>query len=545
VFVLLNVASYFVFQRITMPMTKLYGNNVSFTSYGALENDINQRIESEKLKIVYGEKSIDVTYSDLGLTFDSQKTFEFSNKRSLWNLPIVQLILNGAAQIRPTYDIDQAKLETVLSGLVTDVNKPAKDAVLIFPDSKEGEFTVSKSSAGQILNAKVAAEQFVGQLQTLDYTSTSVEIEPKNIAPAATEANLKNKIEEAKQVIEEPLIITNVSGKEVVKLQPERFMHMMTSIKGEIAVDPVMLEQYVKEELSPYFYTETIARRVNGGAVTEAGKAGISLDAAHAMEMISTALPDPDIRNVSLKTQKIEAPIVVDGVYPKTDEGLATLLRDFDNSKSGEYNLIVRSMKDGGIGATQDATPIIIPASTYKAFIAYAALKSIERGEMTLDTMTPHGTVRDCMYEMIHVSTDHCAISIQDHMGWAKVDKIIHDAGFVDTNINNQGFNAEKYTTALDEYRLISGLYRGTLLNKEHTNHLLELMKNQMWRDGIPAGSAPATVANKIGFYALREHDVGIVYAPKGDYVIIAMSYRGSFGEISQLARQVYQFYGN
>lgn len=545
VFIVLNVASYFIFQRVTMPMTKLYGNNVSFMSYGALENDINERLATEKLKITYSEKSITVPYSDLGITFDSDKTFAFSNDRSIWNLPLVQLILNGTAQIQPSYSIDQSRLEASLSNLVSDTNIPAKDAVLVFPDSKDGEFTITQSSVGQVMNAKVAAEQFMEELQTLDYTSTSVEIEPKIVAPAATVADLEDEIETAREVIETPLIITDANGKEAVKLHPERFMHMMTSAKGDISVDPILLEQYVEEELSTYFYTETVARRVNSGIVSDAGKSGLGLDTAHAMEMISTALPDPEVRKVSLKTRMIEAPSVIDGVYPKTGEGLATLLRDFDNSKYGEYNLIVRSMKDGGIGASQDATPVIIPASTYKAFIAYAALKSIERGEMTLDTVTPHGTVRDCMYEMIHVSTDHCAISIQDHMGWAKVDKIIRDAGFVDTKINNQDFNSEKYTTAIDEYRLISGLYRGTLLNKEHTNHLLDLMKNQIYREGIPAGSAPSIVADKIGFYALREHDVGIVYAPQGDYVIIAMSYKGSFGEISQLARQVYQFFGN
>jgi len=544
-FVLLNIASYFVFQRITMPMTRLYGNNVGFSSYSALETDINKKLANETVKVVYADKSKDLTYKDLGLTFDSERTFDFADKRTIWNIPLVQLVLNGAAQINPSYEIDKVQLETSLSSIITEVNKPAVDAELVFPDTASGEFKITKSAPGQLMNSGVAVEQFLLALQTAEYSATEIDLKPKSIAPAAVEADLEEKIEEAKKVIKSPIIITDEKGKKITTIEPVTFIHLMGSDGDQIAADPAKLQRYVHEELSQYFYTETIAKRVNGGVTTEAGKDGLGLDEGHATEMLSTALPDPDIRKIALKTQTIKAPVVTDGVYPKTDEGLAALLRDFDNSKYGEYNLIVRSMKDGGIGATQDATPVIIPASTYKAFVAYAALKSIERGEMTLDTMTPHGTVRDCMKEMIHVSTDHCSISIQDHMGWQKVDDMLRDAGFVDTHINNQGWGGEKYTTALDEYRLISGLYRGTLLNKEHTNHLLDLMKNQMWRNGIPAGSAPATVANKVGFYALRENDVGIVYAPKGDYIIIAMSNRGSFGEISQLARQVYQFFGN
>ena len=543
--IILNVASYFVFQRVTMPFTNINGQNYSFVPYATVEADVNKRLASERVTVVYGEKSADFSYKDLGLTFDSDSTFEFADQRTIWNIPLVQLMLNGTAQIKPSFQIDHSRLESSMGGLVPTLNTPAKDAELIFPFSSGGDFVITESASGQSMNPQIAAEQFLLKIQTLDYSATNVELEPKNVAPAATKAELEDKVELAKEIIKEPLVVTDEKGKEVIAIQPETFIHLMGSEGAEIKPDAKLLKRYIHEELALYFYTETIARRVDGGVLTAAGKDGVGIDEEYAQQVLTEALSDPDVRTVSLKKKTIKAPVVTDGVYPKTDEGLATLLRDFDNSKYGEYNLVVRSMKDGGIGATQDATPIIIPASTYKAFIAYAALKSIENGEMTLDTVTPHGTVRDCMYEMIHVSTDHCAISIQDYMGWDKVDDMIHDAGFVDTQINNEGFGGEKYTTALDEYRLFRGLYDGSLLNKEHTNHLLDLFKNQMWRSGIPAGSAPAVVADKVGFYALRENDVGIVYAQQGDYIIVAMSYKGSFGEISQLARQVYQFFGN
>jgi vancomycin resistance protein YoaR len=544
-FILLNTASYFVFQSVTMPGTNLYGKNYSFTPYGQLDQDVNERLKNQTITVVYGDKSAEFTYSQLGLTFDSQRTFEFADQRTIWNIPLVQLMFNGSAQITPSYQVDQAALESSLSNLIAEVDLPAKDARLVFPDSVEGEVKVTDSVAGKEMNTKVAASQFLEKIKTLDYSATSLELTDRYVAPEVSKQELEDKVALAKSLLKQPIVVTGADGKEVTKILPQTFIHLLGNDKDKLAADEQSLKQYINEELALYFYSESVARRINSGTLTAAGKDGVGLDQDHAYTALSEALVNPNKRQVSLKTKPIEAPVVVDGVYPKTDEGLATLLRDFEDSHYGEYNLIVRSLKDDRLGATQDATQIIIPASTYKAFIAYAALKSVENGEMTLDTMTPHGTLRDCMYEMIHVSTDHCAISIQDHMGWDKVDKYIHDAGFVDTIINNEGFGGEKYTSALDEYRLLRGLHDGTLLNKEHTNYLLDLMKNQMWRNGIPAGSAPATVANKVGFYALRENDVGIVYAPKGDYIIVAMSNRGSFGDISVLARQVYQFFGN
>jgi hypothetical protein len=545
IFVSLNLASFVIFRFYTMPFTKIQGRNVGLMSYSALENDVNKRLATEKVTVAYNGKTLDLTYNELGLTFDSERTFNLANKRTIWNIPLVQLAMNSSMQITPLYNVDQPKLESALSKVITEVNKPAKDAKLIFPDTATGDFKVTDAVSGQLMNTKVAAEQFLSKLETASYSATEIKLSPENVAPAASKADLEGKIEDARALLNEPITITDQKGNKITTIEPENFIRLMGSEGKEIAAEPELLKVYVHEELSEYFYTAPVTRRVNGGVLTEAGKNGIGLDEAHAIEMLKSALVDADVRQVALKSRIIKTPEVVDGVYPQTDEGLAALLRDFDDSRYGQYNLIVRQMKDGGLGASHGAIDQIIPASTYKAFIAYAALKSIERGEFTLDTMTPHGTVRDCMYEMIHVSTDHCAISIQDYMGWQKVDDLIHEAGFVNTFINNQGWGGEKYTTALDEYRLIRGLYDGALLNKEHTNHLLDLMKNQMWRNGIPAGSAPSTVANKVGFYALRENDVGIVYAPKGDYIIIAMSYKGSFGEIAQLSRQVYQYFGN
>lgn len=541
VFLELNAAAYFLFRSRTMPGVTLYGENVGIKSYAQLQSDVNNKLSTRSLTVTINDSVHSLTYTDLGISFSSTKTFGYTKKLGdFWNLPLIQIFTSNAVTIIPQYDVDQVRLESTLARYINNVDEPAQDAKLVFPDNLNTEIKIKDGAYGSILNPQIAGTQLVQALES----GSEIKIQPESVAPKVNASQLAYAKNEAKQLIDNPIVIRN-GAKKVSVIEPQVILRMLKNDGSQLAIRQARLEEYIQQELALYFYTAPVTRRINNNVVTAAGKDGIGLDEEAAYNTLSGALLDPNTTEVQLTTAALKPAEVVNGVYPKTDAGLAALIEDFDNEKRGDYNIIVHSMKKGGLGASHGGVEKIIPASTYKAFIAYAALKSVERGEMTMDTMTPHGKLKDCIYEMIHVSTDHCAISIQDHMGWKKVDNLIHEAGFTSTFINNEGFGAEKYTTALDEYRLFRGYYDGTLLNKEHTAYMIDLFKNQMWRSGIPAGSAPAVVADKVGFYALRENDVGIVYAPKGAYVIVAMSHYGTFGEISQLARRIYQFFGN
>lgn len=77
------------------------------------------------------------------------------------------------------------------------------------------------------------------------------------------------------------------------------------------------------------------------------------------------------------------------------------------------------------------------------------------------------------------------------------------------------------------------------------TDRLLGYMKRQIWRSGIPSGVPGVTVADKVGFYNGYIHDVAIVYAPKGAYILAIMSYGGSNPNMSELSKRVYNFFQN
>ena len=67
---------------------------------------------------------------------------------------------------------------------------------------------------------------------------------------------------------------------------------------------------------------------------------------------------------------------------------------------------------------------------------------------------------------------------------------------------------------------------------------LLEKMGRQLYPYGIPAGSK-GKVYDKVGFLWSYIHDTGIVYHPKGTYVLTVMTSGYSYAKIAEITRQV------
>jgi beta-lactamase class A len=146
------------------------------------------------------------------------------------------------------------------------------------------------------------------------------------------------------------------------------------------------------------------------------------------------------------------------------------------------------------------------------------------------------------MQKMILVSDNTCAWAILDLMGWNETQKQIDAAGFSYTKINNSVGGYMK-STANDLAKLLKGLYNGTLLQSSSTDYLFKLMKHQIYRSGIPAGSPGATVADKVGFLNSWNHDAAIVYAPHSTYVLVIMTTGADFTKIKELSNQIYNLY--
>lgn len=81
-------------------------------------------------------------------------------------------------------------------------------------------------------------------------------------------------------------------------------------------------------------------------------------------------------------------------------------------------------------------------------------------------------------------------------------------------------------TTARDLLTLFKALDQHTLVDSASSQAMIEVLKHQEFKDGIPAKLPPnVTVAHKTGWISSARHDSGIVYLPDGrKYVLVLLS---------------------
>jgi beta-lactamase class A len=163
-----------------------------------------------------------------------------------------------------------------------------------------------------------------------------------------------------------------------------------------------------------------------------------------------------------------------------------------------------------------------IAASTYKILAAYAMFHA--------------GNPPDCLDDMIIYSDNDCPLSYLARYGWSQLTEDARDIGAVQT-----WFDDSTHTTANDLALILWQIYDGSLLSEADNNRLLDDMKDQVFRNGIPAGIPEAEVADKVGFLDELLHDAGIIYSPKGDYILVIMTDGYSWSAIADVAAEIYE----
>lgn len=166
-------------------------------------------------------------------------------------------------------------------------------------------------------------------------------------------------------------------------------------------------------------------------------------------------------------------------------------------------------------------------------------------------------SIEDLIELMITESDNTAANMLIDYMGFDTLNKYFKKLGLNNTNIvrlmmdfDSRQAGVENYTTAQDLAFLLDRIYNNRLINKSVSRKCLEVLKRQKIRDRIPAKLPFNTiVAHKTGLERNVCHDAGIVFTPKGDFVICVLTKhnnkiaRPAKRFISRVALDVYNYY--
>lgn len=274
--------------------------------------------------------------------------------------------------------------------------------------------------------------------------------------------------------------------------------------------------------------------------------------------------PQPEPKKV------VEAPL-------KDAEWLAMVesLDKVSRSYRGRVGIYIKDLETGKTWL-YNADKLFPSASLIKVPIMAAVFEKIKLGDLTLDTqikLTRHervggsgslkwvrdGTslsVMEIIYKMITESDNTATRMLIDYVSMPYLDGAFKNLGLVHTNITPEGMSLssgrvlrENYTTPREMASLLERIYAGQLVSKESSEFMLDVLKHtksrSRLRKGLPLGWE---IGHKTGLLRKSCHDVGIVFSPRGDYVIAVLTseapnYTEAKNFISKVAKLTYKYY--
>ena len=144
-------------------------------------------------------------------------------------------------------------------------------------------------------------------------------------------------------------------------------------------------------------------------------------------------------------------------------------------------------------------------------------------------------TIENAITQMIDISSNYAAYLLNVAVSTTNVNNFIHDLGMTGSNMNS-----DSYTTVNDTVLFYEKLYKGEIVTPDASLHMLEILKNQELNDRIPKYlPSEIDIAHKTGELDTVKHDAGIVYSPKGDYIIVLMSDTDNLTHAAEVEAQI------
>lgn len=217
---------------------------------------------------------------------------------------------------------------------------------------------------------------------------------------------------------------------------------------------------------------------------------------------------------------------------------------------TGRYGIYIKNLKTGETYSSNEKE-IFKSGSLYKLWVmekVFAQLKdgvlkdtdvlseniddlnrkfAIAPEDTELTGGTIELTVKDALEQMITISHNYAALLLLDKVG---------NEG-VPTEINASGIGS-----------FFEQLYNKKVIDEDNSNKMLDLLTRQQINDRIPKLLPSGTrIAHKTADLDFFEHDGGIVFSPKGDYIIVVLSESDSpdaAGQrIAELSKAVFDYF--
>ncbi len=539
-FVLVIVGQFVYPEDRSLPFTKLDGMRVGSMT----ETDITQllidKYSNVSVKTEFAgpvkKSSHTAKTTAIGLSPDADKVFSGLESYRWWQRLIpFSLVFAGMFNNQAvTPEIDDAKFSEYAKArlkecAVAPVNAGVKidqEKVELSP-SKDGQKCNEQGFRRALLSAPIKQSGMVA------------EIPVETIKPDRTDKDVEGKLEEAKKIVNRSIKLELIDEEVAV---PRSTIASWLVFKEDpkdkkkliVDVDTKVVREYVAEMQKKIYIapSPTVIKTVDGVEVSRSGGGpGRGLNHTDTADALKKQVLDGD-GTAKATVVAIQPPATYERSYSATKNGLQAMLNDIVMDK-GDYAISVRFL-DGSVVSARGGVAYH-PASTYKLSVAYSLLLRIARDEIKwTDAATGGKNVSQCFDVMIVNSDNPCSEWFGSKIGWNTITSESRAIGMSSTNM---GFGT-KSSTVNDQTLFLMKLQNGSLLEPAERDRLLSVMKRQVYRSGIPAGTR-VSVADKVGFLDGMLHDSAIVYAPGGTYTMSIYTKGSTWGAMADAARQI------
>lgn len=490
-------------------------------------NDENKVIKTFKL-------------SDVGFRVHNDTRVNSYDYPLIWRLIPTSLVWYHLLQTseNPHYERDEKKTEEfVTEQFGTDcVIKPQNATITVKGESLQ---VVQAKDGGTCSKKNVISrlEKLEIRLDQPSVVRIPVKVEKPNISTSVAEA-LAKKIENHTE--SDVSVTVRDSSVKITKKQLYSWLvftaknDKLIASLGEKKAKPYLDKSITPKVTIPAGRT-TITTRDFAVLSTKNGAPGRTLDVTKTLEgIINVMLGEKD--EATAVTTVLKPSVTYIRSYTKTSTGISAMLKHYDEDHAGVFGVSFVELGGRGLSAQHDSTKSFVTASTYKLFVAYDTLRKVEKDDWEWsDEVVGGRNLSTCFDDMIVKSDNACAEALYKKIGYKKVINDVRALGLTNTFLGSDG----QETSAGDLALFLRKLYDGSIgLKSSSRDRLIDAMKRNMYRGGIPAGTSGA-VANKVGFLNGLFHDASIVYSSKGNYVLVIMSDGSSWANIAEITKKI------
>lgn len=521
------------------------GLNVSAWRMQDATWQLDKQAAAQRIDILLG--SSDETYTsakptDIGLSIKNKERVERAGYAWWARLIPTSLFWYGVGMDDelPNYKSDDKKARAYLNTALGDsCNIPPKNASLTL---KNNSLALVEARNGGECKEDDAIKALAG-VRPVPGAKATVEIPVEVKKPSVTNQTAQNLAKTLNERTADGVQLLVADDSQTIPQKDVLSWLTFTARSKELtfAIDSKKANDYFAKNVTPKVTkpagTSHITTRDFTVVSQSTGATGQTLALSATLADITSVLNGTQaIAKVS--TTSLAPKVIYSRSYTKTSTGIAAMIMHYDQDHDGTFGVSFQELGGRGLAASHNATQQFTTASTYKLFVAYGTLRKVDAGKWkwTDANIASGRNLATCFDDMIVKSDNACAEALLKKLGYSQLTKDINALG-----LGSSGFVAgdTPHTTAADLGLFLSKLQGGSLpIKSDSRSRLLDAMKRNVYRQGIPAGASGQT-ADKVGFLWGLLHDAAIVYSPKGTYVLVIMTDGSSWASIAELTKKI------